>query len=290
MNAQKKRVGTKAQIQAEKEKERRVATTIFLAFILSMVILSAYFAYTLLSPASDQSFIEPTLQFKPENPSPQLKAAIVDQLSLTAPNPSFVETAATILTETNYTVDYFSGEKVTVNFFLNLPTGGYEIVILRVHSAPLKEDGDEKEMVNLFTSEPYTTSKHISEQLNDELVIATYYEGSPQYFGITPNFIRNSMEGTFNDAIIIMMGCDGLKYNSTAQAFIDKGAKSYASWSGPVSVDHTDTTTIHLLWHLLTEKHTIRQAVIEALTEVGGPDPTYKSILKFYPFEGTPYW
>jgi len=291
MKVKEKPVGTKAQIRAMEEREGRRALTVAIALLIIIIFVSGFIIYsTFYSSSEEDALPEPTLQFRPTNFNPELKATVVDQLSLTAPNEAFVQEVASILTEANYTVDYYGGEKVTVNFYRNLPTGGYELLVLRVHSAPLFEDDKEIPIIDLFTSEPYSTSKHIPEQINHELVKAFYYEGSPEYFGITPAFIKNRMKGTFNNATIIMMGCDGLKYNSTAQAFIEKGAKAYISWSGPVSANHTDVTTVHLLQHLLIEKCTIREAVIQALVNVGGPDPTYKSILKFYPFEGKPYW
>ncbi|MCJ7423373.1 hypothetical protein MUP01_03785, partial [Candidatus Bathyarchaeota archaeon] len=164
MKAEKKRVGIKAQIRAEKEKGRRVATAIFLVFILLIVIVSAYFAYTLLNPASGQSLIEPTLQFKPENPSSQLKAAIIDQLSLTMPNQAFMETAANTLKQAGYTVDYYAGEKVTVDFFGSLPEHGYGLVVLRVHSTATQV-GAVEGPITFFTSERASQGKYVYEEL-----------------------------------------------------------------------------------------------------------------------------
>ena len=47
-----------------------------------------------------------------------------------------------------------------------------------------------------------------------------------------------------------MMGCDGLRSQVTAEAFLDKGASAFVSWSTRVSADHTDGATRRLL-----EKH-----------------------------------
>ncbi|MCJ7767042.1 hypothetical protein MUP79_01440 [Candidatus Bathyarchaeota archaeon] len=107
MKAEKKRAGIKAQIRAENERDRRIATAVFLAVILVSAALSAYFGYTILNPSAPADSVEPTLQFKPENPNPELKAAIVDQLSLTFPNQAFVEAAANTLKQAGYTVDYY---------------------------------------------------------------------------------------------------------------------------------------------------------------------------------------
>jgi len=42
------------------------------------------------------------------------RAAIVDQLSLSSPNPEFVQESIILLERNNYEVDYFPGEEVTV--------------------------------------------------------------------------------------------------------------------------------------------------------------------------------
>jgi hypothetical protein len=282
MKAKEKRVGTKAQIKAMKEKERRIATAIFLTIILLALIFSAYFAYTLLAQPS-QDIIQPRLQFKPENPNPQLKAAIVDHLSLTFPNQTFMETAASILTKAGYTVDYFSGENVTVEFYRNLPTYGYRLIILRVHSTT-----GGFPFISFFTSERYTTSKYVNEQLEDRLNPVAYSHVEAQegigYFGITPLFVELSMEGRFTDTVILTMGCEGLRQTGMATAFIGKGAKVYIGWNESVSATHTDAATTQLLKHLATEKQTIEQAVENTMQEVG-PDPAYKSLLTYYPLE-----
>jgi hypothetical protein len=286
MKARKKPLGTRAQIEAMKERERRLALTVTVALIIVIILVSGFLIYSMsYSPSEEAGTLpEPTLQFKPANSNPELKAAVVDQLGLTAPNETFLQTAASILTEANYTVDYYSGENVTVNFYRYLPTGGYKLILLRVHSAPFVKDGKEVSIVNLFTSEPYTTSKYVSEQTNDELVTALYYEGSPEYFAITPSFIEKCMKGSFSNATIIMMGCDGLKYATTAQAFIEKGAKAYISWDAPVSSSHTDTATTNLLQHLLTERQTIEESISQTFKDVGY-DPIYFSQLAYYPSE-----
>ena len=117
MKIKKKRVRTKAEIRVVKNRERRIATVIFLAFILLIVVFSFYFTYNFLNQPKNQT----------TNPaSSQSKAAIVDQLSLTYPNQTFIETATNTLKQAGYSVDYYPGEKVTVEFYRNLPTHGYE--------------------------------------------------------------------------------------------------------------------------------------------------------------------
>jgi hypothetical protein len=284
MKAEKKRVGTKAQIRAMKEKERRITTAIFLIIILLTVGFSAYFTYAFLTQSSGHSLIEPTLQFKPQNPNPLLKAAIVDHLSLTCSNETFREEAAAILVKANYTVDYFSGEKVTVEFYRNLPTYGYSLIILRVHSG--LQEGDNPPVI-FFTSELYSTSEYLPEQLTDQLwegQLGTGFVEGQTYFGISPEFVKKGMKGKFQNTTLIMMGCNGLTYTDMAEAFVEKGAKVYMGWNGSVSAGRTDTATAFLLQHLIQENQTIEQAMDNTMKKVG-PDPTSESVLDYYPLK-----
>ncbi len=268
----KKKLGTKAKIRTKKKRERCIA---LLAFFLIVLIVSAYFSYKFLSLSQDQT-INPT--------SSQLKAAIVDHLSLTFPNSTFTEIAKMVMKQAGYTVDYYSGEEVNVEFYREIPTHGYDLLILRVHSGLMRGSPT----LGLFTSERYEQTKYIYEQLTDQLWGAVYSEEEREkeiiYFGISPLFIKYSMKGRFQNSIIIMMGCDGLTYTDMAEAFIEKGAKVYISWSGPVLGRHTDQATTHLLQHLIIEKQTIEKAVTKT-TEKVGPDPEFRSLLLYFPLE-----
>jgi hypothetical protein len=290
MKAEKKRLGV-SRIERAKRKTKNLAETIFLVLISTLIILSVYFGYQLLnSPQYGNGLPEPTQRFMPDEPNPNLKAAIVDQLSLTIPNETFKQEAAAILTKANYIVDYYSGEKVTVNFYRNLPTGNYKLIILRVHSTATGSQG-KKEPVVLFTSERYDDSKYTYEQLTDQLypVEFTYdKEKGIKYFGITPLFISKGVNGNFQNAVIIMMGCQGLENTLMAQAFIQKGAKVYISWNQWVTATHTDIATTRLLQHFLIEKLTVKKAIQETYKDIGA-DPVYKSLLIAYPIEALNY-
>jgi len=205
----------------------------------------------------------------------QFKAAIVDHLSLTSPNEAFVQTAINILTKARYVVDYYPGEDVNVEFYRNLPTHGHSLIIFRVHSGLLK---GMFAPLCLFTSELYSKTKYVYEQSTDRIGPVSFTAEPQKYFGILPNFIQLSMNGRFKNAAVIMMGCNGLTYTEMAQAFIDKGAKVYISWSEEVSISHTDQATLQLLEHLITENQRIKEAVNEI-----SPDPTYDSKLDYYP-------
>jgi hypothetical protein len=224
-----------------------------------------------------------------ESTSPKT-AAIVDQLSLTQPNPDFVSSARNLLAEAGYLVDYFPGEQATVDLYRSLPRRGYDLIILRVHAGITTEvdlssgERTETEYVSLFTGEPYSPGKYPDEELN-RLGRARYHEGAAPLFGIGPDFVTDSMEGDFNDALILMMGCDGLRSQRTAQAFLDKGAQAFVSWTQRVSASHTDVATQQLLERLLIEGLPTTEAVRQTAADVG-PDPAYEGELRILEAEG----
>lgn len=222
-------------------------------------------------------------------PEPGPTAAIVDQLSLTYPNPDFAESAAATLAGADYQVDYYLGDKATVGFFRGLPSHGYDVLIFRAHAGRFVDpDGTKLGETGIFTSELYSTTKYVDEQRQGRLSTAHYErEDSTQdgeYFAIMPDFVRSSTTGNFGGAIVILMGCDVLAGESLAGAFIENGAAAVVGWDGVVSPNHTDAVTERLLKHLLTEELSVEDAVSQTMAELG-PDPYYGSVLLSYPPE-----
>jgi hypothetical protein len=247
-----------------------------LRVILSLLCFLAY----LFLPTTDQSFKAYASQ------ASGAKAAIVDHLSMSWPNPTFVKECKAILEGAGFAVDYYQGEEVTVAFYRMLPTYGYKVIILRVHSAYIPEYLS----LAMFTSEPYSKQRYLYEQLRNRVAsgyIEPYRKGDPRYLVITDKFVRFSMEGAFNDALIIMMGCTGIK-ECAATAFLQKGAKVYIGWDGPVSAGQTDRATIRFLNHFLVERQTIAKAVGQTMAEVGH-EPLYENALLFWPIEAENY-
>ena len=272
----------KHKIREEKKREECIGLVIIVTILVAILSVSGFFIHSMLSSSS---------QKQETNSTSELKAAIVDHLSLTAPNQTFIETATSILKQAGFAVDYYSGEKVTVEFYRNLPTHGYGLIILRVHSSAIETQGQEVP-VTLFTSELASNTKYIYEQLTGQIVGAAYspedIEKGTIYYGINPLFVTQSMKGKFQNTIIIMMGCQGLSNTEMAEAFIQKGARVYVSWNGSVSAYHTDTATTHLLQYLISQKQPLNQAINNTMKEVK-PDPTYKSLLIYYPLEAGDY-
>jgi len=213
-------------------------------------------------------------------PSGPKTAAIIDQLSLTVPNPQFAEAATGTLEKAGYTVDYFPGEEVTVDFYRGLPARGYDLILLRSHSSRLQEHWEDTEIdeVILFTSEPYSEVEYVEEQEAGQLAIARYTEGGEPYFGIAPGFITSSMRGSFDGATVVLMGCEGLSTHATGKAILEMGAESVISWTGLVTATHTDLATEELVDLLVLGELPPDEAVAQTMAKVG-PDPSFGSEL-----------
>jgi hypothetical protein len=223
----------------------------------------------------------PTGQPSPNNGG-ELRAVIVDQLSSMRENEEFVANVTKELEDCGFEVDLYQGGDITVEFYRQLPSHGYELIIFRAHSGLLAEDEETKDRTVLFTNEGYRWFRHYEEQVDDRLVMARVGEGYPMVFGIPPKFIRESMEGKFDDAVVIMMGCSGLFLRDLAPAFIDEGASVYVGWNGSVELYYVDEATPYLVEKLCSGNLTIKEAV-DSTMEVIGPDPEHKAGLEYYP-------
>ena len=215
------------------------------------------------------------------------RAAIVDQLSLTRPNPAFAQTATSILEQAGYAVDYYPGEQVSVDFFRELPTHRDAVLVLRVHSGRFRTpDGKLTVDANIFTGEPYSRTVYREEMKAGILARARHLETDPPsyFFAITDTFVRQRMKGSFPGTIVLQMGCNGLRANKMADAFVAKGARAVVGWDGMVSASHTDAATERLLQHLVVDKLDAQEAVARTMNEVG-PDPEFGSVLRVYPPE-----
>jgi len=279
-----KRASPEAQEAAAARAKRRrdlrdkIAILVAAAIIIPVVVFTFLTFYR--SDESGQQPAAPTTTGSAAGP----RAAIVDHLGLTQPNPAFAEAATDLLEQAGYAIDYYPGEQVTVDFYRYLPTFAHELIIFRVHSAQGKVGDRLADWVTLFTSDSYDKTSYRKEQTKQRLSKVSYYKGGPEYFGVMPGFIKSSTKGDFQGATIILMGCDGLSSDSMAEAFVDRGAKAVVAWDGLVSSEHTDAATERLLQHLLVDGLTIREAVAQTMVEVG-PDPSYATVLRLYPSE-----
>jgi hypothetical protein len=193
----------------------------------------------------------------------QPKAAIIDQLSssqLSASsrheNKMFVETAKELLYKRFSEVDYYS-DNATVDQYKHLPSLDYKLIVWRVHSAV-----DPEHYVAISTSERYVQGKY--DQYSEDQLKLCNITGDPYlYFAITPDFVKDCMDGRFEDTVVILMSCNGLnhEYYKTAQTFVERGVKVFISWDGWIGSSDNDNAITLLLQYLINENNTIREAV-----------------------------
>jgi len=268
---------------------RGIANTVLRILAIPLVIMA-------LPLAVAAAFLAMSLMGQSSEPK-ELRAAIVDQLALTEPNPSFAEEATRTLQGAGYTVDYYPGEQVTVDFYRDLPTHKYDLLVLRSHTARFEEESltltdpvRRQEVLDafgqdvfFFTAELYDKTKYVEEREKFRLFAVRYRQGGDEkYFGVTPHFIESSMRGSFDGATIIMMGCDGLLFDNTPKALVEKGAKAVIGWDALVSAAQTDAATERLLQHLVAEGLPMGEAVQKTMAD-GGTDPSYGGSLRVYP-------
>jgi len=208
-------------------------------------------------------------------------AVIADQLSDSHPNPDFVRQATEILTAAGYQVDYVPRPQVTVDFFRALPGRGYDIILLRAHSSAtyITEEGQEFSdgSVTISTGEPLNRAHR--QERNGNRVVGFLLQGEEEpILGVRWEFFAQDAEGRFEDSLIVLMGCDGLKVGQTARSLVELGAANIVGWNGKVSIEHTDQATLFLLLRRVHEGLPIVEAV-ELTRALIGPDPAFGSEL-----------
>jgi len=263
----------------KKRGRRRITEALGYLALITVIILITSLYYS--QRAAKESV-------KPEASVSQ--AAIVDQLGAIYPNQDFIQEAYEDLTSAGLKVRIYMHDEVTTDFYRYLPSRGYKIIVLRVHSAlPLKELVRRSypikgEPVFLFTNEPYDKNRYLSEQLTDQIVQVQVTNSSPSYFGIGPEFVKQSMTGRFPRTLIILSGCAGLYSRDLADALIDRGASAIVSWNVLVELSQTDRAIAFLLKELCVEQLNVKQSIERTMSQVG-PDPKYGATLMYYPSE-----
>jgi hypothetical protein len=191
----------------------------------------------------------------------------MDELSLNYPDPSFTTNITNALKNAGFAVDYSGPSPSSVDSFRELPKQGYDLIIIRAHTGSSQ---------SIITSEPYSQSKYVTDQLAGRLVPAQI-EGGPLYFAITPKFVRQDMAGSFSESTIIVMGCSALEgTQEIASAFLDKGANFFVGWDSSVSIIHTDSSTVALI-QLLSAGRSLPEATARA----SAADPVYGARLQY---------
>lgn len=234
----------------------------------------------------------------------------MDQLGERYPNPEFVASSTRLLEEAGYEVTYVPADQVTVALYQDLPAGEYDLILLRSHSArQAVKDGDLAEDVTLFTAERFDFNRY-GDAIAARRVGAVFNEyedtvdpanapgdaselghdgegatfgGRALHFGVRGAFIEQDMRGRLKRGpLVVLMGCDGLRGERMARAFVEKGARTFISWDKPVSLPHTDAAAELLLSALLVDGLSPEEAVRQTMAAVG-PDEEHGSELGYFP-------
>lgn len=218
------------------------------------------------------------------SPPVDSKVLIVDQLAVDAQNKTFNTNVESIFKAAGVSYDVVNGTEVTVNFYRDLPSMGYGLILVRSHSG-LLFPRDPKNPIYLFTGELYSQQKYQQEQLDGSLSGCAVTASSPAYFCIAPTFVTRHMNGTFQGTVLLLNGCDTLINYNLANAFLLRGAFGFTGLDEYVSAEHMDTAMNRFLEDFVTHGMTLAQSVQDVVEKIG-PDPYYHSNFRFYPESG----
>lgn len=254
MGKTKKRKDKKSKKTKGSRKSRRL---LIIAVVLLSVIVVSYFAYNFFFPSGGRG---------------EGNVAILDSLYLMDPNQDFLDKANQTLSSSGFKVDVYLGGNVTVELFRKLPSLGYKLIVLRVHTAY------DPEIVAFFTG-TYADGKYLLEQIREEVRIGNVT--GKRFYVVTPALFQDLIGSTsFKNSIVIVDSCFGLNGTSMAEAFIEKGASAYIAWNQGVFSKYSDDATLALLENL-AKGMDVKQAV-ENVPE----DQDFGSMLSFYPSDG----
>lgn len=213
-----------------------------------------------------------------------LRGVVIDQLSPEDANDSLRSAVRADMRKFGLEVREIEGDEVTVQTYRSLGNSGPSVLLIRSHSGILTLEGDEEQHITaLFTNEPYSKAKYVTEQLRDRVLIVRRHEQDEQLkFGVSPLFILHSMEENLSRTVVIIAGCSCLGRTDLAEAFRARGASVVLSWDQPVSLDYLDRATEYLVDALLAQEMTIEDATVLTMAEFGS-DPEFGAILLYYP-------
>src|SRR6266699_1552852 len=84
-------------------------------------------------------------------------------------------------------LDHSGPSATAIDYFTPLPEQGYDLIIIRAHHGSSQA---------IITTESYSRSEYLAEQLDGRLVPAQVGSG-PVYFALTPRFVHQDMIGSF---------------------------------------------------------------------------------------------
>ncbi len=220
----------------------------------------------------------------PAPSSEGIYAVVIDQLSPAYANEELRGVARESLGAFGLVVKEYEGDEVDVDLYRGLGLMDCGVCLIRSHSGILVLEGEEKEHItSLFTNEPYSQLRHVSEQLSDRVLVVRSNEDDEQLtFGISPLFVEKSMEGELPSTMVIIAGCSCLGSPDLATAFLSRGASVVVSWDRSVNLDYLDVATAYFLEGFFSRGLTLEDAVAQTMAEYG-PDSEFGSIMTYLP-------
>ena len=187
-------------------------------------------------------------------------------------------TLGRIAATAGYGYDYYGFSQAGVNLFLHLAQKGYSIVLLRTHGTNV--------LGAITTSDSYTTSQWVGDQLSGSVTRVRVNGTDREYFGLTSKFLAQTC-GDYHGALLLAMGCYGTQNTDLSSAFIQKGTGAFVGWDNSVSLARTDSAAT-LLVQQMVQGQTLGNAVHDVMTTVG-PEPGVDSQLLYYPGTASTY-
>ncbi|MEM2321302.1 MAG: hypothetical protein QXS79_05420 [Candidatus Bathyarchaeia archaeon] len=100
------------------------------------------------------------------------------------------------------------------------------------------------------------------------------------YFTLRADLLGYMNQGGLNGSIIMLMGCNGTNSEHAINRLFERGVKAIIAWDGYVDLNHTDKITLKLIEAIYKKGLSLEEAVNKIMDEYG-PDPTYRSKLKY---------
>lgn len=252
-----------------KSRKRHNLMHVFAVFSSTVLVVSlAYFLImqnhpSLQSPSSSSGDIVETS-----------RAAIIDGIGLSKPSFSFIQGVKETLEKAKMSVDVYEGEDVTIDRLMRI--GGYELLILRLHSAVDSKYG----FLYFFSAERFNETAYEARFDQYVRITGAVREGvtfdGEHYFALRADLLGCLNDGGLRGSTIILMGCNGTNSDHAINRLFERGVKAIIAWDGFVDPDYTDEVTFELLRAVYDEGLSYKEAVQRI-----SPDPKWKSRLVY---------
>ncbi len=198
------------------------------------------------------------------------RVAMFDEF--TTSDPEFVNSVNSSAHQAGFQFDYYRQGSMTLDFLVNLPRYNYAMIILRTHGILDASSTD------FSSADSYSRDRWVAAQLLGELYAMN--ASGRLLFSVSPSFVK-SMCGQFAQTQILALWCRSASSSDMANAFIQKGARSYIGFDRQVTVSYADRV-FATLSDLLMKGNAVGYSV-QAVMNTFGTDPLYGAHLTYFP-------